>query len=341
MSFKYITYKNKRLTVHKAITAPQFNEKTVLVTSTWDYVDLWLKRAGKGEARFFWNQAHSFYDATLSLPKTSAPLTAYYCFLNATKALLLTKGILFSGEHGVTGKELAGATSLNNEKIIFKTGGILPALCGHLGEPSRGEIYTLKELLYNLPNIHRSFELTYSSDKELFFPITNPYIVRSNTTHESWLIAELTEKYANKHMINKLPKTFEREISINDKWIIRAKKRFNWYPNQRSASLKRYKTYHRALRKDIYYINGGSRLWYIKRGGNIQGIIPRSTMTLTFAAMHRLSEIARYTPNKLSRHFECQHNWLLSEFISSAPNQFIDEISSELTGHEFMLPGRN
>ena len=64
-------------------------------------------------------------------------------------------------------------------------------------------------------------------------------------------------------------------------------------------------------------------------------------MTITFAAMHKLSEMARYTPDKLARHFDCQHNWLLSEFITSAPNQFIDEISSELTGHEFMLPGRN
>jgi len=43
---------------------------------------------------------------------------------------------------------------------------------------------------------------------------------------------------------------------------------------------------------------------------------------------------------RLSRHFECQHNWLLSEFISSAPAQFIDEISSEMTGREFMTPGR-
>ena len=106
------------------------------------------------------------------------------------------------------------------------------------------------------------------------------------------------------------------------------------------ASLNRYKTYHKALRKDIYYINGVNRLWYIKRGGNIAGIIQRNTMVLMFAAMHKLSELARYTPDKLSKHFDCQHNWLLSEFISSAPSQFIDEISSELTGHEFMLPGR-
>lgn len=341
LGFRDINYKNKNLTIHKAITEPRFNEKTVLVSNTWDYIDLWLKRAGKHNARFFWNQAHSFYDATKLLPKVSAPLTAYYCFLNATKALLLTKGIQFSDQHGVSGFTIGDQTSLSNEKVKFKTSGILPALCQHLGETSNDEIYSLKDLLYNLPNIHRAFDLTYSSDTELFIPISNPKIVRSETTHESWFCAELTGKYMNQHTINKLPTGFERERSVQDKWLIRTIRRFDWRPNQRPASLNRYKNYHKWLREHLYYINGETKLWYIKRGGNINGIIPRTTMTITFAAMHKLSEMARYTPDKLSKHFNCQHNWLLSEFITSAPSQFIDEISSELTGYEFMLPRRN
>jgi len=341
MAFREIKHKNKPLTIHKAITEPRFNEKTVLVANTWDYVDLWLKRAGKHSARFFWNQAHSFYDATLLLPKTSVPLTAYYCFLNATKALLITKGINFSDQHGVSGYSIGDHASLSNEKVKFKTGGILPALCRHLGEKSNNDEYTLKNLLYNLPNIHRAFDLTYSSDIELFVPIINPKIVRSMSTHESWFCAEIAGKYANQHTINKLPDRFEKDISIIDKFIVRSKKRFNWEPNNRPRSLRRYKKYHRKLRRDIYYINGNSRLWYIKRSGNMNGIIRRSTMTITFAAMHKLSEMSRYTPDKLSKHFDCQHNWLLSEFLISAPSQFIDEISSELTGYEFMKPNRN
>lgn len=341
MGFRDINHKNKNLTIHKAITDPRFNEKTVLVTSTWDYVDLWLKRAGRRDARFFWNQARSFYEATQQLPKVSAPLTAYYCFLNATKALLLTKGITFSDQHGVSGFTVGSQTALINEKIKFKRGGILPAFCQHLGESSNGEIYTLKALLYNLPNIHRAFDLTYSSDPELFIPISKPKIVRSMTTHESWFCAELTGKFANQHTINKLPAGFERDISIRDKWVIRSTRRFDWRPQGRPASLNRYKNYHKRLRQNLYYINGYSRLWYIKRGGNISDLLPRSTMTITFAAMHKLSEMARYTPDKLASHFDCQHNWLLSEFITSAPVQFIDEISSELTGYEFMVPGRN
>jgi len=35
-----------------------------------------------------------------------------------------------------------------------------------------------------------------------------------------------------------------------------------------------------------------------------------------------------------------QHNWLITEFIEAAPPQFIDEVSAEMTGEEFMVPGR-
>lgn len=341
MTFRDIKYKNKNLTIHKSINNPRFNERSILVTSTWDYVDLWLKREKKQQARFFWNQARSFYEATQSLPKTSAPLTAYYCFLNATKALLLTKGVQFSDAHGVTGFSTNTQTSLSNEKVKFKRNGILPALCTLLGELCNDEIYTLKDLLYNMPNIHRSFDLTYTTDTELFFPLYNPKIVRSDTTHEAWFCAEFTDQYANQHTFNKLPTCFEKDLSVTDKHMVRMKRRFNWEPQERCSSLNRYKTYHKRLREHLYYINGATRLWYVKRGGNISGIIRRSNLSLTFAAMHRLSELARYSPDKLAKHFDCQHNWLLSEFISSAPNQFIDEISSEITGYEFMLPSRN
>ena len=62
-------------------------------------------------------------------------------------------------------------------------------------------------------------------------------------------------------------------------------------------------------------------------------------MTLIYAAMHRLSELARYSPDVLDKHFSGQHNWLMMEFISSALDQFIDDIASEITGQDFMVTG--
>lgn len=335
-----IIYKNKPLSLHKAVTSPHFNERTVLVTSTWDYVDLWLKRARQTEARFFWSQARSFHEATQSLPKTSAPLTAYYCFLNATKAFLLTRGRQFGDQHGVSGFAVAGPSALSNEKVKFKNGGILPALCQELGEQVNQDVYSLKDILYNLPYIHRAYNLTIKSDPELFIPINNPKIVKSERSHEAWFCAELLGKYANQHTINKLPAGFERDMGFPNSCVIRCNRRFDWRPRQKAASLGRYKNYHHRLRTEIFYINAGEKRWYLKRGGMDERLIARNALPLAFAAMHRLSELSRYSPDKLAKHFECQHNWLLSEFISAAPSQFIDSISSEITGHEFAFPER-
>lgn len=335
-----IIHNGKPLSLHKAVTSPNFNEKTVLVTSTWDYVDLWLKRARKNEARFFWNQARSFYEATQDLPNTSAPLTAYYCFLNATKAFLLSKSHQFGDQHGVSGFTLAGPSALSNENVKFKNNGILPALCQILGEQVNNDVYSLKDILYNLPYIHRAYNLTIKSDPELFIPINNPRIVRLDNTHEAWFCAELEGKYANKHTVNKLPNGYERDMGYPDEYIIRCARRFEWRSRGKAASLNRYKTYHQRIRKEILCISGSTKRWYLKRGNMDGRLIERNTLPLAFAAMHRLSELSRYSPEKLAKHFDCQHNWLLSEFISAAPNQFIDSISSEITGHEFAFPER-
>ena len=340
VAFRDITYKNKSLTLHKATVTPRFNERTVLVTSTWDYVALWLKRQGKTEALFFWDQARHFHDATLSLPKVSAPLTAYYSFLNATKALLLANDLTVGDYHGVTGATLPGKTALVNEQVELQAGGVLGALAKFLSEPTRGEKLPLKDVLYNLAYIHRTFSLTFTSVPELFIPVKRPRIVRSNRGHESWFCGELEGKYANHNTIKKLGRSFERDISVKNSFVVRYRKRFKWEPRRKPASIERYVAYHRRLRKRFHYIHSPQRLWYIKRDGELPGLESRPSLLLTFAAMHRLSELSRYSPDCLSRHLEGRNNWLLSEFIAVAPTQFIDELSSELTGLEFMIPGR-
>ncbi len=340
MANRPIEVGGKLLTVHKAVTEPHFGEKTILVTDTWDYIALWLKRHHHTEARFFWDQARSFYAATLGLPKDSSPLTAYYCMLNAVKALLLVKKVKFSDRHGVTGSTIGQKSSLSNEIVQFKPGGILAEMCRHLGEVANNEQYSLRDLLYNLPFVHRAFDLSVESSPELFVPIRNPRIVRSRTTNEAWFCADLEGRYATLNTLKRLPSYFERDNGESGRFVIRSKKRFNWVPSQKTASLKRYVAYHRGLRQDLSYIHSPQRLWYLKRSGNVRGYISRSTMTLSFAAMHKLSELARYAPQSLDKHFDGRYNWLLSEFIAIAPIQFLDEVSCEMTGQEFMPPGR-
>ena len=346
MSASQIIFKNRLLGPLKAIVKPDFTSKTVLVEDTWEYVKMWLRREGKSHALFYWEQAGQFHRAALQLPNTSAPLPAYYCFLNATKALLTVRGYKVNESHGVSGESTSKYARLSNEVVRFHGGGVLAGLCSYLGEKANGEEYSLSDILYNLVFIHRAYNLTFSSRPEIFFPLASPMFVRKKGSREGWFCAEIKDKrYANQFTIKKLDKAYERDMSPEfegKKVMIRMKSRFDWKTgkSEQPKNIKRLTSYHKKVRRHLFYIQGPSRLWYIKRRNNLSGMIDRSSLTLTYSAMHRLSELARYDPMLLDQHLNSRHNWLLSEFIATARMQFIDEISSEITGQEFMIPGR-
>jgi hypothetical protein len=341
MATSELKLNSKIIRPHKSIIEPAFNNKTILVDDPWEYVELWIKRKGNNDdALFYWNQARSFYKATKLLPNTSAPLSAYYCFLNATKALLEVKNIDYAEKHGVTGRK-DGVTSLANEHIKFSPNGILSELCRLFGEVSNNEEYTFRNLIYNVNYVHRAYDITYSSSRELFYPISNPHFVKITGQNYVYLQAEITaHNYQNRNTINKLPSTFERDEGIPAKYIIRKKGRFKWDTGQenKKGNLIKLVSYNKKVRKDIHFIHGSSDMWYFKRGG-VPDLIDRNPLCITFALMHRLSELSRYDPLRLKKHFDCQHNWLLSEFTNLAPKQFIYGIACEITGKEFKIPG--
>ncbi|MCW5521117.1 hypothetical protein J1N09_14810 [Aureitalea sp. L0-47] len=336
-----IKIKSKLVRPHKSIIDPAFNNKSILVENPWEYVELWIKRKGKHDALFYWYQARGFYRATKQLPNTSAPLAAYYCFLNATKALLEVKDVSYAEKHGVTGEITGNMASLSNELIKISPNGILSEMCRLFGEVANNEEYTFKNLIYNLNYVHRAYDITYSSDPELFFPISNPHFVKISGQDRAYFQAEIVaENYKNGRTINKLPSRFERDMGVTDKYIIRRRKRFKWKNGQanKAKNLERLKNYNNKVRRDIHYIVGSHDLWYFKRGGT-NNLIDRNPMCITFALMHRLSELSRYNPLRLKKHFDNQQNWLLSEFINLAPKQFIYGIACEITGKEFKMPG--
>ena len=92
------------------------------------------------------------------------------------------------------------------------------------------------------------------------------------------------------------------------------------------------------MRRELQFINGAEALWYIR--GTVKGParLQRQLPTLILGAMHRLSEICRYKPLQLASLLDGQKNWLLTEFIEMSAVQFIDEITSEFTGLQFLVP---
>lgn len=340
-----VKIKGKDIFVRKPKVVADFSSKVVLTDSTWQFVEIYLRSEKQDDALFYWEQAKNFYEATKSLSLVSKPLTAYYCFLNASKALLEVKGAQYDLSHGVTGKKVDGRFNLVNEIVKYQPAGVVAALGRYLDEhvPAGGEEYTLKEVFYNIPYIHRAFTITYGNAPELFIPIIEPRFVFNKDENKGWLEAKLEPEHSNARTLGKLNGFGIDNIYDNsDSYTIRRNKKFKWKINNRvptAESLTKLQEYHTKIRKELRYIYSPNELWYIKRKDLANNVIPKSTLTLTIGAMHRLSELSRYNPQNLHKHLNKDASWLLSEFINKSIYQFIDQISSEITGNDFRVTG--
>lgn len=345
---KEISKANSPYKLRKALISPNYVSKTVLTDSTWSYVSIYLKKSNCPEAKealFYWDQARNFYEATKTLSSISKPLTIYYCFLNASKALLTYKNKGFNLKHGVSGKRIDGKIKLQNEIISLKPQGVLSSLAEYFkcniraNEPEMD----LKKIFYNLPYIHRAFHLTFSQYGELFIPILNPRFVFDKGRNKGWFECELEKEHSNKNKINCLIGFgIDNHYQNVHNVIIRRNKTFTWeltrsVPND--ASIKSFENYYYNMRSKLQYIFSPNDLWYIKRTDLKNNLIDKNTCVLILAGMHRLSELSRYEPQTLVKHLESEHSWLLNEFINKSMKQFIDNISSEITGNDFRVTG--
>jgi uncharacterized protein (UPF0332 family) len=337
-----IRLKGRELRPHKSIIEPLLGARTVLTNSPWTFVALWLKRAKKNDAAFYWRQANEFYTASTGLPLQSAPLLLYYSFLNAAKALLVVKGIPFHEHHGVRAHNMRKPTSkisIVNEGIRILSKGVVASLSSYYGEAESESTHSLQELLFNMAFIHRTYCLTYTRQTEMFLPLVDCKYLRDKKTKRAYLSAELSSDLEPRQIAKRLPPSLVQDISFGP----RAIKTVTSIPcskttNPTAADLHGLVDLHRRSRNDLHYINGAQTLWYAKTLVSGPRRLCRQSPTMVLAAMHRLSEICRYRPLELASHLSGQKNWLLSEFIQMSPVQFIDEMASEITGYQFLMP---
>ena len=340
-----IIINNKPCELMKPCKNPKYGTHTILTDSTWEYVSLFLKRrknAGSSDALFYWKQAQSFYQASKALPDSASPLNSYYCILNASKALLRYNNIdeRNLNSHGLSSVRNLEEINLKRAEACIKGAGVLHELSNYFESNFQPQHYFIYDLLYNIPCIHRAFCITYSKP-EIFIPISNPKFVK-NKDSNVWISFIVQERYASSKMFASLPTVFEKDQSNMDKCVIRMKKGFKWDIHiDIEERKKQLCQYHKKARKHLYYIHSTSKLWYIKRivNANNSQLQYISSPVLIFAVFHWLSELVRYKPKIFNKYMSSKQNWLLHEFINKALDQFVDEISSEITGEDMMCTG--
>jgi hypothetical protein len=263
--------------------------------------------------------------------------------MNAAKALLSAKNINYRQLHGVRSHNMRQASkkiSISNEGVRILNHGVLPALSSYFGEQEQTTVHSLQDLLFNLPHVHRTYCLTYPNQTEMFVPIKDPCFVHDTVTRTVRLSATLSDNFRSHHVLRRILPLFIQDTSSKDpfKVVSSASRPFTRPFKPTTADIDNLRSLQSELRYDLFYINGIETLWYVRSTVSGPAKLARLPITMTLAAMHRLSELCRYRPIELASFLAGQRNWLISEFIQQTPEQFIDEIASELTGHQIMVP---
>ncbi len=331
---------SREMSLRKAIVSPEFGSKTVLTNEPWNFVDLALAREQKTDARFYWQQAKEFYLAAQGVSLQSAPLLLYYAYMNAAKTLLAARGLLPTGRiyHGVKRWSPTPSSRGLSRGVEFGANGVAVMLSDYYSESETSTTHSLKEMFFNMPFIHRTYCLTYTSQDELFVPLCSSRFAVENGTNNVFFTGELSAHYPLSKYLGRLPPCLAHNPSSAGGVISTSSVPISSVKCPTTADVVAIADFARSLREDIYYINGTEALWYVKATTGRNARLQRQTTTLTLAAMHSLSDICRYAPMQMVRLLEGQQNWLLSEFIKMSGNQFIDEIASEVTGMQFLIP---
>jgi hypothetical protein len=337
-----ITIRSKIVKPHKSFSNADFDAEKVLTNSVWDYVEFHLRHSSGTNAdsvkkvAYYWDQARIFVTESAGMKRECAPLTLYYGFLNAAKALLEVTNHAPDNHHGMTRVKSENSDSTSPEDLVMKVNsptGAIPSLFNYYKmKVSRGDQYSLKNFYSHLPFIHRTYCHTYQPGDPSFFSLSsisfgrhdNGYLFARCTLAEDVTVKTLPSNKSDRICIQKTEDGFlltSKILQLSNSEV--AKNEFNVLSNFNSE-LKQY----------ITHINGTYTLWYFRSDlSNYIEVVPAA-----IGAMHLLSDLSRYNPLLMKKHLESEFGWLTSEFIEHAADQFIDAIASEITGKVILRP---
>lgn len=298
------------------------NEKLVIsdIWAFWDYV---VKKASKDKkTEDFLNslleQAKHFYITAESSPTKSQPLLYYYSFLNFAKIL-----INLGTYHGPGKKYFHGITESNNRKFLHsevtkqnqKTNVVQVAHeVVRIFDPTipTGNL-TLKvrELLTHCVGVHRAYSEIYNQ-QEVFFRLKDAKLFKNGK--------ELVFKAEVLCSSKDVPSIIARGYTISQE-----DGRYFYAERQLIAS-------YTPARKDYSSLSSviqSKGIWCFIGNNGYTMYLSNSTVgrysqeSIIYMSMFYLGSITRYHPYLFDEIFSDKEQWLMSEFLSTQPKQFL------------------
>jgi hypothetical protein len=310
------------------------NEKKLIISDIWAFLDYVIKKhnSNKWYLLSLLEQARNFYSAAEGVPLRSKPLLYYYSFLNLAKIILnLEYGYGNAAEY-IHGLSERNNTSFQTSTITLQT--ISPAprikVASELLRLFNGITITanttinLKSFLKHCVGIHRAYSEIYKQP-EIFYKLEDIQYYRNGR------MIGIKAKVRCKH--NEVAALTAQGYNINTVDGI-------FYLSEELLT-----TRYNPAREDYYnlsrqYLNHG--IWYYIGSKGYTTYISSephhrySPEIVIYNTIFYLGSITRYRPDLFDEIFDATEQWLMSEFLTTQPKQFLYLATAKLLGQNVL-----
>lgn len=307
------------------------------VSDLWALLDFIIKTYLKGKNKrielfmsSLLEQAKYFYKAAEVAPMRSQPLLYYYSFLNLSKVYLqIVENTSITDQyfHGIETKVCSTTTIQNAEiKILSLYGSpkisVAHRLMTSLGDtlnPHSSTVFLVKDFLASCVGIHRTYCETYN-EKEEFIQLESPKCVK----HGKVLSFESSLKNCDQNKASLLNANGYNVSHEGNTYIYRECLQMRYY----SPSFNDWLNLSSQIQsKRVWsYTDGNQYKMYVAANNRL----PLSNISIIYGLMFFLGSITRYSPYFFESLTSEKEQWLISEFLSTQPQQFLYYLISVL-----------
>jgi len=313
------------------------SSKTI-ISDVWAFWDYLIKKHNKDKAFLFslLQQAKNFYEVAEKSEFKSKPLLYYYSFLNFSKILIHLENSFHITEHYNHGVgEFNNGNFSHSEIKIFKSGQVRGVanksvsyeLMKILGddisafENENKIVINLKDFMSHCVGVHRSYSQVYTQ-KEHFFKLSKETIYKDGFN----MYFKAQVQCENKHIpiLRSLGYDIDNEKNIS--WSI--------VKQTQNVTIQDYYNLSQKVRQSgvWYYIGNNGYTLYLSTNPEYR----YSPEMIIYNMMFYLGSITRYHPYLFEKIFSDKEQWLMSEFLTTQPKQFLFLCTAKFLGQDVL-----
>ncbi|WP_294267139.1 YaaC family protein [uncultured Chryseobacterium sp.] len=310
------------------------NSKKLIISDIWSFWDYVIKKKGFEQSFMcsLLEQAKHFYETAESSPMKSKPLLYYYSFLNLAKVMINIEKNYGSSKRYMHGIKEDNKNHFHNSDIIINPKKVsVVNVSAELLEVFDDDIIltdktiNVKSYLSQCVGIHRAYSEIYKTPETLYK--LGKMILYKNKGKILGIKAEV------QCLSSDLPAllTLGYNIVLEDN-------KYYWIEEivKPKSTVTRNDYYNLAkILKDKgiwYYIGNSGYIYYIST--NMQSRYkPEITI---YNTMFYLGSITRYNPYLFDKMFSDKDQWLVSEFLTTQPKQFLYLATAKILGQSIL-----